>query len=103
MERIRRNDQVKILSGKDRGKSGKVLQVLRAEGRAIVEGVNLVKRHVRRTQQQPQGGIVARELPLHLSKLQPICSRCNRPVRVAFALLKDGSRSRVCGRCKEPL
>lgn len=103
MERIRKNDTVKVLSGKDRGKTGKVLQILRAEERAIVEGLNLVKRHMRRTQQNPQGGIVAREVPLHLAKLQPVCPRCNRAVRVAFALLKDGSRNRVCARCKEPL
>ncbi len=103
MERIRKNDTVKVLSGRDRGKAGKVLRVFREEGRAIVEGVNMVKKHMRRSQQNPQGGIVAQELPLHLSKLQPVCPRCNRPVRVAFPVLKDGSRNRVCTRCQEAL
>ncbi len=103
MERIRKNDTVKVLSGKDRDKTGKVLRIFRVEERAIVEGLNMVKKHMRRSQQNPQGGIITREAPLHLAKLQPVCPRCNRPARVAFAVLKDGSRSRICVRCREAL
>ncbi|MCM8794028.1 MAG: 50S ribosomal protein L24 [Candidatus Omnitrophica bacterium] len=101
MERIKKNDIVFVISGKDRGKKGKVLSVLRKENKAIVEGINLIKRHQRRRSQDMPGGIIEKEAPLMLCKLMLFCSHCNRPTRVGITLLKDGSKARYCKKCKE--
>lgn len=101
MMRVKRNDQVAVLSGKNRGKRGKVLRVDPATARVVVEGLNLVKRHLRRSQENPQGAVVSRESPLPLDRVQPVCPRCNRGVRVGFKRLPDGSKVRICRRCEE--
>lgn len=101
MFRVRRNDNVMVLSGKDRGKKGKVLRLFPEEGRLTVENLNLVKRHIRRSQANPQGAILSRESPLPVDRVMPVCPRCNRAVRVGFKLLSDGTKSRVCRRCQE--
>jgi large subunit ribosomal protein L24 len=101
MFRVRRNDQVMVISGKDQGKKGKVLRVFPADSRLTVEGMNLVKKHLRRSQANPQGAILSREAPLPLDRVMPVCPRCNRPVRVGFKLLSDGTKSRICRRCEE--
>ncbi|MGE4357404.1 MAG: 50S ribosomal protein L24 [Candidatus Omnitrophota bacterium] len=101
MERIKKNDIVFVISGKDRGKKGKVLAVFPKEKRAIVEGVNLIKRHQRRRSQDMPGGIIEKEAPLALSKLMLFCGHCNRPTRVGITLLKDGTKARYCKKCKE--
>lgn len=103
MFKVRRDDQVMVMTGKDRGKKGKVLRVFPAAGRALVEGINLVKKHLRPTQDNPQGGFTTQERPVSVSNLQRICARCNRPVRVGFVLAKDGTKNRVCKRCGEVL
>ncbi len=100
MLRIKKNDTVKILAGKDRGKTGKVLKVDPARGRAIVQGVNFVKKHARRTRQDEQGGIVQREASLDLSSLSVVCKGCNRPTRIGVDILKDGSKVRYCKKCR---
>lgn len=101
MFRVKRNDQVMVLSGKDRGKKGKVLHLFPEEGRLTVEGLNLVKRHIRRSQANPQGAILSRESRLPLDRVMPVCPRCNRPVRVGFKPLPDGTKTRICRRCQE--
>jgi len=101
MFRVKRDDQVMVISGKDRGKRGKVLKVFPAESRLTVEGLNLVKRHLKRSQENPQGGMYSRESRLPLDRVMPICPRCNRGVRVGFRFLTDGTKSRACHRCKE--
>ncbi len=101
MPKLRRDDQVAVMTGKDRGKRGKILQVFPAEGRALVEGINLSKRHVRPTQDHPQGGFASQERPIALSNLQRVCPRCRRGVRVKMARAADGTASRVCARCGE--
>ncbi len=101
MFRVRRDDQVTVLSGKDRGKRGKVLRVFPEEGRVLVEGLNLFKRHMRRSQLNPQGAILSREGRLPLDRVAPICPRCNRGVRVGSKRLEDGTKSRICRRCGE--
>ena len=101
MFRIKRDDQVVVLSGRDRGKRGKVRKVLPVDGRVVVEGLNLVKKNVRRSEANPQGAILSKESPLPLDRVVPICPRCNRGVRVGFKFLEDGSKSRVCRRCGE--
>jgi large subunit ribosomal protein L24 len=101
MERVKKGDLVVILAGKDRQKRGKILRVFPEDGRVTVEGLNLVKRHMRKTQDHPQGVILSREAPLPLSRVQPICPKCNRGVRVGFRILADGTKARVCRRCGE--
>jgi large subunit ribosomal protein L24 len=103
MYKIRRNDTVQVIAGKDRGKRGKVLHLFSADNRAIVEGINLVKKHRRRTQQDQQGGISQIPSAMRLSNLMLVCKNCNKPARVGFKLLKDKTKSRICKRCKEPL
>ena len=99
--RIRRNDQVEVLSGRDRGVRGEVVAVNARENRAIVNGVNLVKRHQRPTGPQNPGGIIEREAPIDLSNLGLVCNACGSAVRVKFNQLDDGRKVRVCIKCDE--
>ena len=101
MHKIKKNDTVKVLAGKDKGKSGRVLAVFPSENRALVEGVNFVKRHMRKSQKDPQGGIISKESPINISKLALLCKACNRPTRVGITKLGDGTRSRFCKKCNE--
>jgi large subunit ribosomal protein L24 len=103
LARVRKNDTVMIIAGKERGKIGKVLRVLPEENRAVVERLNLVKRHLKPRGPQNPGGILEKEAPVHLSNLMPMCERCNAPVRVGARVLEDGSKARVCRRCNELL
>lgn len=101
--RVRRNDTVQVVRGKDRGKRGVVQRVLPDEGRVVVAGVNIVKRHLRAGARARQTGIVQMEAPIPVSKVMPICSHCNKPVRVGFRYLEDGTKERVCQKCHEPI
>ncbi len=101
MARVKKGDTVVVLSGKDKGKTGKVLQVWPETERALVERVNLVKHFERRSQQNQSGGIVEREGPLALSKLAPSCPRCQRPSRIGWLASDTGDKQRICRRCKE--
>jgi len=101
MPRIKKNDVVVVLAGKDRGKSGKVLTVLPSRQKAIVEGVNFIKKHTRRSRENEKGGIVQKESPINLSNLALFCKGCNRASKISFEVLKDGTKSRYCKRCKE--
>jgi large subunit ribosomal protein L24 len=94
---IKKNDEVLILSGKDRGKKGKVLRVIPDKMKVMVEGVNMAKKHQRATQKF-QGGIIDKPMPVHLSKVQLICPRCSEAVRV-----KRIEGRRICNKCKEPI
>lgn len=99
--RIKKNDMVVVLSGKDRGKRGKVLGVFSQKERLLVEGVNLVKRHTRPSQKNQQGGIVSQEAPIHISNVNLYCPRCQRGARFGVRILEDGSKIRYCRKCKE--
>jgi large subunit ribosomal protein L24 len=101
MQKIKKNDLVKVIAGKDNGKTGKVLGIFPKQNRAIVQGVNFIKRHLRRTSPDREAGIVQRETPLNLSNVMLICPRCNRPTRVGIIELKDKTRARKCKRCNE--
>ena len=103
MARIKKGDTVAVLSGKDRGKTGKVLQVWPQAQRALVEQVNMLKHFDRRSQQNQAGGIIAREAPLHMSKLAPFCPKCRKPAKVAWTVSAQGDKQRTCRRCKEAL
>ena len=100
---IRKNDTVMVIAGRERGKSGKVLRVLHEQGRAIVERLNMVKRHTKARGPQSPSGIVEKEAPIHLSNLMMLCDKCNTPVRMGKQLLEDGRSVRICRKCKEQL
>ena len=101
MQRVKRDDQVLVISGRDKGKRGKVRRVLPQAERVVVEGLNLVKKHLRKSQDNPQGAILSREAPLPLDRVMPVCPRCNLGVRVGVKAMGDGTRARICRRCGE--
>lgn len=101
MFKIKKGDIVEVIKGKDRGKRAKILKVFPFEDRAIVEGINLAKKHRRRTREDQQAGIVSIEIPIVISNLMLFCKSCNRRTRAGFTVLKDGTKSRICRRCKE--
>ena len=103
LARIKKNDTVMVIAGKERGKIAKVLRVLPQEDRAIVERLNVVKRHLKPRGPQSPGGIVEKEAPIHLSNIMPMCEKCNAPVRVGVRKLEDGTKARLCRRCGELL
>ena len=103
MQRIRNNDQVMVMSGKDRGKSGKVIRVFPDERRVLVEKLNRVKRHQRPTAKMRQGGIVEKEAPIDMSKVMPLCPRCSKGVRIGIRMDGEGNKVRYCRKCKEAL
>ncbi|MBI5379332.1 MAG: 50S ribosomal protein L24 [Nitrospirae bacterium] len=98
---IKKNDSVLVLSGKDRGKRGRVLAVSPKKGTALVERLNLIKRHTRPNPRQKQGGIIEKEGPLSVSKLMLICPRCDRPTRIRRQGLENDKRVRACRACGE--
>ncbi len=99
--KIRRNDNVLVIAGRERGKKGKVHRVYPDEGRALVEGVNRIKRHMKARGAVRQAGIVEQEAPIPISKLMLLCAKCNQPTRVGFRFLEDRSKVRVCKKCNE--
>lgn len=101
---IRKNDQVKVIAGKDLNKTGRVLRVLRDKGRVVVEGVSFLKRHTRpNPQKQIKGGIVEREAPIHISNVMIICGACGKATRIGHNLLADGKKVRICRSCSSSL
>ena len=98
---IRKNDSVIVITGRDRGKRGRVLRVIPDKRRVIVEGVNFIKRHTRpNPQKNIKGGIVEREAPLSASNVQLVCPECSNPTRVGRKRLDDGRSVRYCRKCK---
>src|SRR5437870_13660806 len=100
VQRLRKDDTVIVIAGKERGKTGKVLRVLPERGRVLIERVNMVKRHMKPRGVQQPGGIVEREAAIHLSNVLPICGRCNKPTRIGHRRV-EGKTTRVCRRCGE--
>ena len=101
--KIKKNDMVMVIKGRDRGKTGKVMRVLPDEGRVLVERLNVVKRHSKPRGAASPGGIVEKEAPLRIENVMIFCDRCNAPVRVGWKTSPDGAKSRICSRCKEAL
>jgi len=99
--KIKRGDLVEVISGKDKGKRGKVLRVIPRERKVIVEGVNMVKRHQRPIPQLREGGIIEREAPIYISKVMVVCPNCDRRTRVGFKVLENGDKVRYCKKCGE--
>lgn len=98
---VRKNDTVMVIAGKEKGKIGKILKVFPSEERVIVEKVNLIKRHTRPSQQNPQGGIIEKEGPIHISNVLLYCTKCAKGVRVGRKVLEDGKKARYCKKCGE--
>jgi large subunit ribosomal protein L24 len=103
LRRLRKDDTVMVIAGRERGKTGKVLRVLAEKDRVIIERVNMVKRHVKPRGVQQPGGIQEKEASIDLSNVLPICGRCNKPTRVGHRRLADGHAVRLCRRCGEAL
>ena len=98
---IRRDDTVRVIAGRDKGKEGKVRRVLPAEDRLVIEGVNVVKRHMKRRGIALQAGIIEREAPIHKSNVMLVCTKCGRPTRIGHRLLPNDTKVRECRRCGE--
>ena len=98
---IRKGDTVQIISGNDKGKRGRVLSVVRDKDRVIVEGIRMMKRHVRPTRQNPQGGIIEREASIHVSNLMLVCPNSDKPTRIRKRELDDGKHVRISVRSGE--
>lgn len=98
---IKKNDVVKVISGDERGKTGKVLNVAPDGERVLVEGLNFVWKHMKRSQQHPHGARIQKEAPLRMSNLQIVCQACNKSSRVILKRLEDGGRTRLCRKCRQ--
>ena len=99
--KIRKNDTVLVIAGKDKGKKGKVRFAYPKDERLIVEGINFIKKHSRAKGAARQAGIIEMEAPIHVSSVMLLCSRCNHPARVGFRFLEDGRKVRICDSCHE--
>jgi large subunit ribosomal protein L24 len=99
--KIRKNDTVLVIVGKDKGKKGKVRFAYPGDQRILIEGVNFIKKHVRAVREARQAGIIEREAPIHVSNVMLLCSKCNHPTRVGFRFLEDGKKVRFCHTCNE--
>lgn len=97
---VKKGDTVVVLSGKDKGKQGKIIQAMPKKSQVVVEDVNKVKRHSKPSLKAPQGGIISKEMPLDVCKVQLVCPACNKPTRIAHKLV-DGKNLRVCKKCGE--
>jgi len=100
---VKTGDTVVVLSGKNRGKKGKVMAVSPKEGKVIVENVNMVSKHVKPRKMGDQGGIIKAEGAMYASKVQIVCPRCKKPTRIGHKLNEDGTKDRICRKCGEVL
>jgi len=98
---FKKGDKVLIIIGEDKGKKGKIVRIFPKETKAIIEGVNFLKKHSKPTQKVPQGGIVEQEGALHISNIRLICNKCNKPTAIKRERIKEGKRVRVCKKCRE--
>jgi len=99
--RIRKDDIVQIVSGKEKGKKGKALHIFPDSDRIVVEKLNMVKRHTKPNQQMRQGGIIEKEGKIHISNVMLVCNRCDKKIRVGRKILENGKKVRVCKKCEE--
>ncbi len=99
--KIKKNDTVLVIAGKDKGKKGKVRFAFPRENRVMVEGVNMIKKHAKAKGQARQAGIIELEAPIEISNVMLFCEKCNHPSRVGYRKLEDGRRVRMCRACRE--
>ena len=98
--RLKKGDMVKVLAGKDKGKTGKVLKALPEKGKVIIEKINIIKKH-QRPDQKSKGGVVEKEGSIHISKVGLLCNKCNTAVRIKSKILEDGKKVRLCSKCND--
>lgn len=98
---IKKDDKVKIITGKDNGKIGKVLKVFKNKNKILIENINIVKKHTKPNAQTKQGGIVESEAPVHRANVMLMCNKCIKPARIKMQRLDDGKKVRVCRKCNE--
>ena len=103
MQRIRRDDTVYVIRGRERGKQGQVHAVDQTKNRIFVTGINMVKRHQRQQDERTPAGIIEKEAPLHVSNVKLVCRACEQPVRVTFRVRTDGVKVRVCKSCEQDI
>ncbi len=101
--KLKKDDKVKVIAGKDKGKIGKIIKVDRKNHRVLVENINIIKRHQRPSAQNRQGGIVETEAPLNWSNVMLMCNKCVKPIRIKVQQLDDGKKVRVCRKCNEQI
>lgn len=100
---LKKGDKVEVITGKDRGKKGKILKVLPEKEKVIIEGINLIKRHTKPTQKSPQGGIVEKEAALNVSNMMLVCPSCGHKTRIGKRLNSDGLKVRFCKKCDQAI
>lgn len=98
---VKKGDKVKVIAGKDKGKEGEILKAFPAESRVIVKGVNIIKKHVRPSQDNPQGGIIEKEAPIHSSNVMIVCKKTGKPSRIGKRILDNGKKVRYCKKSGE--
>ena len=100
--KLRKGDKVKVMAGKDRGQEGTIERIYEKQSKIVIQGINMVKRHVKKNQELPEGGIVDVARPFNLSNVMVVCGKCKKPTRVQFKIEKD-KKIRVCAKCDAPL
>lgn len=100
---VKKNDKVKVIAGKEKGKTGKVISVITKRDRVVVEKVNFIKRHTKPKGAAGQGGIIEKEGPIHVSNVMVVCPKCDSAVRLGSKLLEDGKKIRLCKKCGESI
>lgn len=98
---IKKNDSILVISGKEKGKRGRVLSVSPSKDSLLVEKINMIKRHMKPSRKYAQGGIIEKEAPVHISNVMLICPKCNKPTRIGGMSLQSGKKVRVCKKCRE--
>ena len=98
---VKREDTVLVITGRNKGKRGRVISVLPKKQKVIVEGVNVKKKHMKPNKQYQQGGIIEKESPIYISNVMLVCPKCDKPTRIGNTLLEDGRKLRSCKKCKE--
>jgi large subunit ribosomal protein L24 len=98
---IKKNDTVVVIAGREKGKRGRVLSVYSQKDRLLIEKINIIKKHMKPTRKQTQGGIIEKEASIHMSNVMLICPKCSKPTRIGNSILQDGRKLRVCKKCGE--
>ena len=100
---IKKEDTVVVIAGNDKGKKGKVLQVIPKQDKILVEGINIKTKHVKPKGKGQEGGIIKTEMPIHKAKVMLVCPKCGKPSRIGKQILDNGNKTRICKKCNEPI
>ena len=98
---IKKNDTVFVITGKEKGKRGRVLSVYPSKDMLLIEKINMIKKHMKPTRKYAQGGIIEKEAPIHISNVMLICPKCSKPTRIGNSVLQNGKKVRMCKKCRE--